>query len=104
MLKCAPLQLVPTNRNPTYSVRHQTKVRRAYKKHCAIISVMKSCDSRPNHISPAELQMLQRVFDNACDRKDLRKAGRDAEDLAAAIVGLYENGLREELQLVARLV
>jgi hypothetical protein len=65
---------------------------------------MKSADSRPNHISPAELQMLQRVFDNACDRKDLRKAGPHAEDMAATIVGLFENGLREEQLLAARLV
>lgn len=64
---------------------------------------MKIAETRPTYISPAELQMLQRVFDDACDRKDLRKAGRDAEDMAATIVGLYENGLREEQQLVARL-
>lgn len=65
---------------------------------------MKMPERRPNHISPAELQMLQRVFDSACDRRDIEKAGRDGEDMAATIVSLYENGLCEEHQLVARLL
>lgn len=47
--------------------------------------------------------MLQRVFDSVCDRKDLPKASRDAQDMAATIVGLFENGLREEQQLASRL-
>jgi hypothetical protein len=64
---------------------------------------MKTTRGRPAHISPAELQMLQRVFDSVCDRKDLPKQGRDAQDTAATIVGLYENGLREEQQLASRL-
>ncbi|MFN7092477.1 MAG: hypothetical protein ACK4P4_18235 [Allorhizobium sp.] len=64
---------------------------------------MKMTEGRPAHISPAELQMLQRVFDSACGRRDLHKASRDAQDMAATIVGLYENGLREEQQLAARL-
>lgn len=64
---------------------------------------MKITGNRPAHISPGELQMLQRVFDSVCDRKDLPKASRDAQDMAATIVGLYENGLREEQQLTSRL-
>lgn len=61
---------------------------------------MNSC-SAPLPIDPIELAMLQRIFDNACESRDLNKTGLDAENLAAMLVQLFEHGIRKEHQLSA---
>lgn len=50
-------------------------------------------------VEPDELQMLQRVFDQACATKAVQKRSRRAEELAATIITYYQHGIREERQL-----
>jgi hypothetical protein len=52
-------------------------------------------------IDPVGLAMLQRIFDSACESRDIQKAGTDGENLAAALVQLYEQGIRQEDQLAS---
>ena len=54
-------------------------------------------------IEPNELQMLQRVFDLACQRRGIAKNTSKAQLLAADVIDLFQHGVRSEAQLIAML-
>ena len=54
-------------------------------------------------LSPSELARLQVVFDLACLRRNISIESKDAEDVAALLLDLYQHGIREEEQLLAML-
>jgi hypothetical protein len=50
-------------------------------------------------ISPNELDMLQRVFERECELRSIGRNQREADDLAALVVALYQQGIRDESRL-----
>lgn len=54
-------------------------------------------------IEPNDLQMLQRVFDMACQRRGIAKNTSKARLLAADVIDLFQHGVRTEAQLIAML-
>ena len=52
-------------------------------------------------VDPAELAMLQRVLDEACESRNVSKKSCDARNMAALLVELYAHGVRQEHQLSA---
>lgn len=52
-------------------------------------------------VQPAELKILQRVFDNICAEHHLPKLGPDAEALALILVRQLQNGVKDERELAA---
>jgi hypothetical protein len=59
---------------------------------------MTTCHPSPP-IDPVGLAMLQRIFDSACKTRNIARGGTDGENLAATLVQLYEQGIRQEHQL-----
>jgi hypothetical protein len=55
----------------------------------------------PEPLAPAELALLERVLDDACDRRGLQRSDPDAEHIAAELVALYTRGVRHEQELGA---
>jgi hypothetical protein len=55
----------------------------------------------PKPLAPADLAIIQRVLDAACERRGVAKEGRDAEHIAAELVELYSHGVRDEQELSA---
>jgi len=50
---------------------------------------------------PADLDLLQRVFDQLCvERRLAEKDKEQREDLATEIVGVFQNGTRDEADLL----
>ena len=52
-------------------------------------------------VQPAELDLLQRVFDGICAEHQLSKIGPDAEALALILVRQLQNGVKDESELAA---
>ena len=52
---------------------------------------------------PCNLVMLQRVFDEICADGCHDAASLDAEMLAAALLGLFQNGMTNEAELLAEM-
>ncbi len=52
-------------------------------------------------VEPEEMEMLQRVFDQACNVRGFRKQTPEAVDLARLIMNLCQHGIRQERQLIA---
>ena len=52
-------------------------------------------------LAPAELALLERVLDGACERRGLQKSGTEAEFIAAELLILYTRGVRREQELGA---
>ncbi|TCQ99381.1 hypothetical protein EDF70_10987 [Neorhizobium sp. JUb45] len=52
-------------------------------------------------VQPAELDLLQRVFDGICAEHQLSKIGPDAEALALILVRQLQNGVKNESELAA---
>lgn len=52
-------------------------------------------------VQPAELDILQRVFDSICAEHQLEKLGPDAEALALILVRQLQNGVKDESELAA---
>ncbi|KKX26173.1 hypothetical protein YH62_24065 [Rhizobium sp. LC145] len=50
-------------------------------------------------IEPDQLEMLQRVFDRACEAKLASKRTVEATELAAQIISFYQHGVHGEHQL-----
>ena len=55
----------------------------------------------PKPLAPAELALLERVLDDACERRGLHRTGLDAEHIAAELFALYSRGVRHEQELGA---
>lgn len=55
----------------------------------------------PKPLAPAELALLERVLDDACERRGFHRTGLDAEHIAAELVALYTRGVRHEQELGA---
>ncbi|MCK8779114.1 hypothetical protein M0654_03855 [Rhizobium sp. NTR19] len=55
----------------------------------------------PKPLAPADLAMIQRVLEAACQRRGLSKEGNDAAHIAAELVELYAHGVRGEQELSA---
>jgi hypothetical protein len=53
------------------------------------------------HATSAELEFLQRFFDDLCEREKLAKNTPSAKKKAALLVELYEHGIRDKRQLAA---
>lgn len=56
---------------------------------------------RPNGFSPSELQICQRVFDRLCAERRVERSSGDAEDLAVAVINVFNAGLADEDKLLA---
>ncbi|MGR9170616.1 MULTISPECIES: hypothetical protein [Rhizobium] len=54
-------------------------------------------------VDKAELQMLQQVFDQICQSRDIGKNTVRAEWLAAELISLFQHGVRHPRQLLALL-
>ena len=54
-------------------------------------------------LQPEELEILQRVFDRICRDRKCPPESEEAEDLAATIIVLFQNGVLTEHELVAEL-
>ena len=53
---------------------------------------------------PAELDMLQRVFDRLCDERRLAKKDREQREyLAAEVFQVFDDGTRDEAELLRAL-
>ena len=52
-------------------------------------------------LAPSDLDLLERVLDAACERRGIDKSDVDAQYIAAELVQLYEQGVRQELELGA---
>ena len=58
----------------------------------------------PSAISPEELVMLQRVFDQACASRGLLKSSPEAMSVAEMLMDIFQSGIRAEQQLIAMLL
>lgn len=54
-------------------------------------------------LEPSELQMLQRVFDEICERRGFVRTGDAAAGLTRILVDIYQHGVRTEQQLMTML-
>lgn len=53
---------------------------------------------------PADLDLLQRVFDQVCIERSLAQKDKEQrEDLAAELVSVYRNGITDEGELLQAL-
>ncbi|WP_457663467.1 hypothetical protein [Sinorhizobium medicae] len=52
-------------------------------------------------LGPADVDLLQRVFDIARDRLNLRLGSEEAEALAPRLLGLFQSGVHTENELLA---
>lgn len=52
-------------------------------------------------LGPADVDMLERVFDIARDRLDIRRGSAEAEALAARLFDLFQSGIHTENELLA---
>ncbi|WP_117192188.1 hypothetical protein [Rhizobium terrae] len=52
-----------------------------------------------NTFEPSELAFLQRFFDDFCAEHGLAGGSHGANDLAARIIALYQQGVRDEKNL-----
>lgn len=52
-------------------------------------------------LGPADVDLVQRVFDIARDRLNLRLGSEEAEALAARLLGLFQSGVHTENELLA---
>jgi hypothetical protein len=51
-------------------------------------------------LSPHDMAICQRVFDQVCADEDLDPLGRDAEVIASMVVGIFRNAHTNERQLL----
>jgi hypothetical protein len=56
-----------------------------------------------DRISPAELAVLQDVFDRLCQLRDIAPDSIPAERLAADLIDMFIHGIRKPKQLLAML-
>ncbi|MFB9949492.1 hypothetical protein ACFFP0_11570 [Rhizobium puerariae] len=56
-----------------------------------------------NTFEPSELAFLKRFFDDLCTERGLAGGSLAANDLAAQIIQLYQQGVRDEKDLQIRL-
>lgn len=56
-----------------------------------------------NTFEPSELAFLKRFFDHLCAERGLAGGSLAANDLAAQIIQLYQQGVRDERDLQIRL-
>lgn len=56
-----------------------------------------------NTFEPSDLAFLQRLFDHLCAERGLPGGSLAANDLAAKIIQLYQQGVRDERDLQAQL-
>jgi hypothetical protein len=54
-------------------------------------------------VRPEQLNMLQRVFDRACEAAHIAKQTPQAEGLAATLFHLFKSGIEEEEKLIEML-
>ncbi len=54
-------------------------------------------------MEPSELRMLQRVFDDICERRGIAKNTDRAGQIASDLINLFSHGVRNERQLVTML-
>lgn len=52
---------------------------------------------------PAEVDLLQRVFDKLCDKRFLAKDGDERDSLALEIISAFRNGITDEDELLQTL-
>ena len=52
-------------------------------------------------LTPSDLDVIQRVLANVCNRRNLETGGPDAENIAAELLDLYRMGVRREQELSA---
>jgi|TARA_R110002012_G_scaffold155562_2_gene316450 hypothetical protein len=52
---------------------------------------------------PEDLELLQRVFENACARRGIVGEAPQAAELAAMLIDLFQCGIRGEKQLLTML-
>jgi hypothetical protein len=64
---------------------------------------MMNTSSLTHAFEPAELAFLQRFFDGACVERGLPGGSVAANNLAAQIIQLYQQGVRDEQDLNAHL-
>ena len=64
---------------------------------------MQLAASHSGVFEPEQLQILQRVFDQACIDRGHSRVGIEGENLAAMIMGLFHNGIVSEADLQAAL-
>jgi len=55
-------------------------------------------------ISPEELGMLQRVFNDVCRRKGLAIDSSAAAEDATRVIHLFQHGIRSEIKLIRMLM
>ncbi|OJF95450.1 hypothetical protein [Pararhizobium antarcticum] len=55
-------------------------------------------------ISPEDLGMLQRIFNDVCRRKGLAIDSPEAADDAARVIHLFQHGIRSEIKLTRMLM
>ncbi len=54
----------------------------------------------PNQIAyPGEIRLLKEVFDRFCEDHRIEGGGRDAEEIARAIMSLFRAGVFDEVEL-----
>ena len=61
--------------------------------------VMPRAASQGGVFEPEQLEILQRVFDQACIDRGHSRVGIEAENLAAVIMGLFHIGIMTEADL-----
>ena len=63
------------------------------------LMVISRAAARGGVFEPEHLEILQRVFDQACLDRGISGEGTDAEDLAEAIILLFHAGIVSEAEL-----
>lgn len=63
---------------------------------------MSSLHKRNSGFQPSDLQLCQRVFDQVCSERKLNRMSiePDVQQLAATVFSLFENGCRNEGELL----
>jgi hypothetical protein len=54
-------------------------------------------------LDPEDLEMLQKVFDQLCERRRLEKGSAAANRIARDLIDLFQHGIRGERQLLMML-
>ncbi|GLS30737.1 hypothetical protein SAMN04488498_1298 [Mesorhizobium albiziae] len=67
------------------------------------LMVMSRAAARGGVFEPEQLEILQRVFDQACIDRGYPRTGLDAEELASMILRLFHRGIMSEASLTVAL-
>ena len=63
---------------------------------------MRGCFQNADFLSPDDLALCQRVFDQICAEAHWERSGIDSEILASRILANFQQGVTEELMLAAK--